>query len=112
MRPIDCDALVTFLRDMAGCNSCHNCNGIRCRACTWDDAITAVDDFGDNHPITFGHWRQEHGYATAGGDPVFVCGSCGGSLHVYGVEHPKKRIVCSECGAINIYPWEKVELEE
>lgn len=57
----------------------------------------------------FGKWKKLVGnYVTAGGDPVFVCGKCGGSSHVYGIEHQTRRQICEKCGSINSYPWEKV----
>lgn len=57
--------------------------------------------------MKFGKWKKVPGYATAGGDPVFACGLCGGSEHVYGVEHPKRKSMCDQCGAFNVYPYEK-----
>ena len=54
-----------------------------------------------------GRWKEVHGYVTPGGDPVFGCANCGGSEHCYGVEHPKKKLICDNCGYINLYPWEK-----
>lgn len=52
-------------------------------------------------------WKQVHGYATAGGDPVWACGECGGDMHVYGIEHEKNfHCVCAECGRPQLYPWE------
>ena len=57
-----------------------------------------------------GRWVKPsdgHNYCTAGGDPVFCCEKCGGSHHVYGVEHPKRKFICDNCGCINLYPWEK-----
>ncbi len=56
-----------------------------------------------------GAWTKAGGggFTTPGGDPVWVCGTCGGDGHVCGVEtrynaHQK----CKNCGAINRYPWE------
>lgn len=111
MRPVDCDAVVNLLRDAAGCKTCNNYNRVKCRCCVWDDAITLVDEFGDNHPLGFGRWKKELGGASPGGTPAYVCGSCGGSEHLYGAEYPKKRLICKQCGSINVYPWEKVELD-
>lgn len=55
-----------------------------------------------------GKWKQVFGYVTAGGDPVFECGQCGGTRHVYGIEHLyNRKKFCDQCGAVNTYPWEK-----
>lgn len=51
MRLIDADALLERIKEVTGCSTCDNYNGLRCRACPWDDAITEVDDWADNHPI-------------------------------------------------------------
>lgn len=61
---------------------------------------------------TFGRWRQMHGFITPGGTPLFVCDRCGGSEHLHGVEYPKRKMVCDQCGSINVYPWEKTYDEE
>lgn len=52
MRLIDADAVIAEIKRQAGCAECDNYNGIRCRACSWDDARGLVDDFADNHPVT------------------------------------------------------------
>ena len=41
--------------------------------------------------VRIGRWKQVHGYVTPGGDPVFGCG----------------KLICDNCGSINLYPWEK-----
>ena len=51
MRLIDADGLIEYLKEQAGCNDCQNCNGIKCRACSWDDAIGSVDDYADNNEL-------------------------------------------------------------
>lgn len=51
VRLIDADALIAQLKTLVGCAECDNYNGVRCRACNWDDVISYVDDFADNHPI-------------------------------------------------------------
>lgn len=55
MRLIDADALIDRLREVAGCDTCDRHIDSRCKApigyCPWDDAITEVDDWADNHPI-------------------------------------------------------------
>ena len=53
-------------------------------------------------------WKEVHGdFLTPGGTPYFECGLCGGTGHLHGVEYPKRKMICDNCGAINIYPWEK-----
>lgn len=49
MRPIDADGLIEYLKKQAGCKDCQNYNGVRCRACIWDDAIDCVDDYADSN---------------------------------------------------------------
>lgn len=44
---------------------------------------------------------------TPGGTPYFECGGCGGSGHLHGVEFLRRKIICDNCGRVNIYPWEK-----
>ena len=58
-----------------------------------------------------GKWKQvKIGYASPGGTPFFACGACGGSEHLHGAEYPKKKVLCDNCGRLNIYPWEKLLL--
>jgi len=49
MRRIDADKLIEEIKKQAGCESCDNYHGIRCKACQWEDAADIVDDFADNH---------------------------------------------------------------
>lgn len=58
--------------------------------------------------MTFGKWKKKIGsYMTPGGTPIYVCGRCGGTEHLYGAEFPKRKMICDDCGSINSYPWEK-----
>ena len=58
--------------------------------------------------MEIGRWRQVKGnYLTPGGTPLYACGNCGGSDHLYGVEYTRRKIVCDNCGRVNIYPWER-----
>ena len=50
MRIIDADALIEHMKAQLGCAECNSYEGNKCRACPWDDAISIVDDFADNHP--------------------------------------------------------------
>ncbi len=53
-------------------------------------------------------WKEVHGdFLTPGGTPYFECSLCGGTGHLHGVEYSKRKMICDNCGAINIYPWEK-----
>lgn len=55
-----------------------------------------------------GRWKEVPGpYVSPGGTPVFMCGNCGESEHLYGAEHPSRKVICDNCGRANIYPWEK-----
>jgi len=59
-------------------------------------------------PVTISRWVKVTGdFTTPGGTPYFVCGQCGGSGHLYGVEYNKRKVLCDGCGSVNIYPWEQ-----
>ena len=92
MRLIDADAVIEMMRVQAGCESCDTYNGVRCRACPWDDAISVVDDYADNHPaaevvpIVRGKWESaKHG---------LYCSVCG-----HPIEDWEKTPYCPNCGA-------------
>jgi hypothetical protein len=51
MKLIDADGIISVMKQQAGCATCDNYNGIRCRACQWDDAITSVYDYADYHTV-------------------------------------------------------------
>ena len=51
MNLIDVDGIISVMKQQAGCATCDNYNGIRCRACQWDDAITSVYDYADYHTV-------------------------------------------------------------
>ena len=61
-----------------------------------------MNDFADTH-----FWKQVPGFATAGCDPVYSCPVCGGSEHVYGIEHPGGKDRCEVCGTKLSYCNEK-----
>ena len=44
----------------AYCNGCDNYNGLRCRACNFDDAMSAVDSVSavDAEPVRHGKWLK------------------------------------------------------
>lgn len=47
MRFVNADKLIGQIKLQAGCAECNSYDGIRCRACPWDDAIAIVDEFAD-----------------------------------------------------------------
>ena len=53
-RIVDADALVEEIKYRADCMHCINYAGIKCRSCGWDDAISLIDDYADNHPYVVG----------------------------------------------------------
>lgn len=58
--------------------------------------------------VRIGRWKPLKGdFTTPGGTPYYVCGACGGSGHLQGCEYPRRKVVCDNCGRINIYPWER-----
>ena len=59
-----------------------------------------------------GRWKHVEGdFLTPGGTPYYVCGACGESGHLHGVEYPKRKVICDNCGRINIYPHETASEE-
>ena len=62
--------------------------------------------------MKFAKWVKIPGGITPGGTPRYACSACGGSEHLYGVEYPKRKMVCDQCGCVNSYPWEKILDEE
>lgn len=70
---------------------------------TINDAIRLLQK-----PVIVSRWVKVTGdFTTPGGTPYFVCGQCGGSGHLYGVEYSKRKVLCDGCGSVNIYPWEQ-----
>lgn len=102
------------MKGIACCADCayYNLRKHRCtRGCK--DEGAAQDHFyrdcplPDITPVRIGYWKQDSGtYLTPGGTPCYVCGACGGSDHLYGVEYPRRKVVCDKCGRINLYPGE------
>lgn len=54
-----------------------------------------------------GRWKKIPSGMTPGGTPMYACGNCGGSEHLHGAEFPRRKMICDNCGQINIYPWER-----
>jgi hypothetical protein len=47
MTPIDRDATLERMKSMADCATCDNYNYVRCRACSWDDAMNIVEEMSE-----------------------------------------------------------------
>lgn len=54
-----------------------------------------------------GRWVRKNVGFTPGGTPYYVCGGCGETGHLHGIEYPKRKMICDSCGRVNIYPGEK-----
>ena len=51
-------AAIEHMKSMAGCATCDNYNYVRCRACSWDDAMNIVEELPavDAVPVVHGRW--------------------------------------------------------
>ena len=91
-------------------DACITCTG--CLATfRYEEAVNAeeVVEHWNKRAFRIGRWKEVEGnYITPGGTPLYVCERCGGGEHLYGVEYPKRVLVCPKCGSINLYSWEKV----
>lgn len=47
MALIDRDVTLERMKSMAGCATCDNYNYVRCRACSWDDAMNIVEEMSE-----------------------------------------------------------------
>lgn len=56
----------------------------------------------------FGKWKR---MASDGQTTHYACGGCGGSEHLHGAGWPKRKMICDNCGRINIYPHETASEE-
>lgn len=59
-------AAIEHMKSMAGCATCNNYNEVRCRACSWDDAMSIVDEEPDVDAIPV-EWLRE--YTAVGATP-------------------------------------------
>lgn len=78
MRLIDADAAENAIKETY-CKDCDSYNGVRCRACNFDDALIAIDSVPtlDYAPVRHGEWIEDE------------------------FEYPEEvifRYKCSECG--------------
>lgn len=99
MRLIDADALMERMREQAGCRDCNSYAGVRCRACTWEDAINLVDEAPtiDTKKAYFGYWVEEKNR-----ERHWHCSRC---ETVYGISCVTMNY-CPRCGAeMAEHPW-------
>lgn len=59
VRPIDANAAIQEIKDIY-CKECNNYNGVRCRACDFDDSMSVIDDAPtlDYAPVRRGEWIE------------------------------------------------------
>ena len=75
------------------------------------NAISVASDTDIEKPI-IGRWKKVEGpYMTPEGTPLYVCEKCGCSQHLHGVEYSRRKVFCDQCGTVNFYPWEKLDLK-
>ena len=101
---IDREATIEFIR-LNYCKDCNSYNGVRCRACSFDDAMLAIEDVptADVVEVKHGYWKP----SPDGINPI-RCSVCNmpapfaaGSNEFGDFEvrrYPSK--YCHECGAI------------
>ena len=67
-------AVLECMKSMAGCATCDNYNYVRCRACSWDDAMNIVDEVHavDAIPVIHARWCEEQERTNH-----WHCGNCG-----------------------------------
>ena len=91
MALIDRDATLERMKSMAGCATCDNYNWVRCRACSWDDAMNIVDELPivAAIPVIHAWWKDK-------GNETVSCSRCA-------TWFPKERkpylLYCGYCGA-------------
>ena len=60
------EAAIEHMKSMAGCATCNNYNEVRCRACTWNDAMNIVDELPAVDAIPLDWLREKmRGYASS-----------------------------------------------
>lgn len=83
---IDRDAVIEQIR-VIYCGNCNSYNGVRCRACEFDDAMSLVEDapVADVVEVVHAHWIDRDGKTW--------CSNCDASNKQY------KPPYCPHCGA-------------
>lgn len=85
-------AAIGHMKSMAGCATCDNYNYVRCRACSWDDAMNIVEEMSkvDAAPVVHGRWISKSEEGLYG--PAY-CSICDFELRIDDTPY------CPMCGA-------------
>lgn len=98
---IDRDSAIEQFR-LIYCKDCNSYNGVRCRACEFDDAMLLMEDIpaADVVEVRHGEWEIVQGVFTPGGDPLKRCPYCKSpdSEHLDGIESRCQWNWCPVCG--------------
>lgn len=83
------DAAIDRMKAMAGCAKCNNYDYVRCRACSWDDAMNIVEELPvvDAAPVVHARWILiQNGSG--------ICSACNRNDHIDSLA-----AYCKYCGA-------------
>lgn len=61
-------AAIEQMKSMAGCEACDNYNYVRCRACSWNDAMNIVEELPTIEAIPVEWLREKMKWADDEGD--------------------------------------------
>lgn len=106
---LECERQCILRNSLDSCNrDCANCDLLQDSEALLDMYDLVKEIVRKQGEKNMGRWKQLKGdFLTPGGTPYWVCGGCGGSGHLHGVEYVKRKIICDNCGRINIYPWDQ-----
>lgn len=96
-------AAIEHLKSMAGCATCDNYNYVRCRACSWNDAMNIVEEAPavDAAPVVHGRWVKMTGMMPPEYHGHYECSEC--QWHMKGLRNSWTReeemSFCPNCGA-------------
>lgn len=98
--PVDRNSVCQLIEDTY-CKDCNNYNGVRCRACNFDDAMSALDAVPtlDYAPVRHGKWlfveSMENDYETEIAERCSLCGR-----FVYRYQGVPQDNYCPNCGTL------------
>lgn len=98
--PISRAAAIEHMKEMAGCATCNNYNYVRCRACSWDDAMNIIEDLPavDAVPVVHGKWQWlSSTYDRTPCEMRYWCSECHHETITHSV--PPWEKYCPNCGA-------------